>query len=104
MTGPGHADRGSPGHGPPEPRRGRSGENLLPPAAAVIAAAALYTLLPDPLWLGPRFLIPAVEALLLVALIVTNPRRLTRETRLSRGLSLALATVVVGSNLVVIAC
>ena len=51
----------------------------------MIVAAALYTLLPDTLQLGPRLLVPTLEALLLVALLVTNPRRLTRETRLSRA-------------------
>ena len=84
---------------PGEPRRGGAGENRVPPTAAVIVAAALYTILPDALQLGPRLLVPAVEALLLVALLVTNPRRLTRETRLSRAASLTLAVVVVLSNL-----
>lgn len=85
---------------PGEPRRGGAGENLFPPAAAVIVAAALYTLLPDPLHLGPRLLVPVIEALLLVALLITNPRRMTRETRFSRAASLVLAVVVVISNLV----
>ena len=85
---------------PGEHRRGGAGENRLPPTAAIVAAAALYTQLPDALRLGPRLLVPAVEALLLVALMVTNPRRLTRETRFSRVASLTLAVVVVLSNLV----
>jgi hypothetical protein len=85
---------------PGEPRRGGAGENRLPPAAAVVVAAALYTVLPDSLQLGPRLLVPALEALLLIALLITNPRRMTRETRLSRAASLGLAVVVVLSNLV----
>ena len=84
---------------PGERRRGGEGENRLPPMAAVVVAAALYTLLPDALHVGPRLLVPAVEAVLLVALVVTNPRRLTRQTRLSRLASGALAAVVVLSNL-----
>jgi hypothetical protein len=83
---------------PGEPRRGGEGENRFPPTAAVIVAAGLYTLLPDPLHLGPRLLVPALEALLLVALLITNPRRLTRETRFSRIISVVLAVVVVLSN------
>ncbi|MBV9919735.1 MAG: hypothetical protein JOY78_02610, partial [Pseudonocardia sp.] len=43
---------------------------------------------------------PAVEAALLIALMITNPRRMTRETRTSRGLSLVLAAVVIVTNLV----
>jgi hypothetical protein len=85
---------------PGEPRRGSAGENRFPPAAAVIVAAALYTLLPDALQLGPRLLVPIIEALLLAALLITNPRRLTRETRFSRAASLVLAVVVVITNLV----
>jgi len=56
--------------------------------------------LPEPLLVGPRFLIPALELLMLVALIATNPMRLTRQTRWSRVASLVLAALVVASNLV----
>ena len=56
-------------------------------------------MLPEPLLIGPRFLIPGLEMVLLVALIATNPRRITRQTRWSRRASLALAILVVTSNL-----
>jgi hypothetical protein len=85
---------------PHEPRRQSSGENRFPPTLAVVIAAALYTLLPDPIRLGPRLVVPAVEVVLLVALLITNPRRNTQETRTSRWVSLVLAAVVVGTNLV----
>jgi hypothetical protein len=78
------------------------GEARLPPVAAVVVAAALYVVLPDPLQIGPQFLIPGIEMALLVALVVTNSRRLTRETRLSRWLSLLLAVLVVSTNLTVL--
>ena len=78
---------------------GRRGESRLPPAIAVLAAIALYALLPATLIIGPRFLIPVLEAALLVALIATNPWRMTRQTRWSREASLALAALVVVSNL-----
>jgi hypothetical protein len=83
-----------------EIRRGKQGEHRLPPALAVIAAGALYALLPGSLLFAPRFLIPALEAVLLVAVIATNPRRLTRETRLSRIASLSLTGVIAATNLV----
>ena len=60
-------------------RREPRGENLLMPAVAVVVAGVLYALLPESLLLGPRLLIPALEAALLVAVVATNPRRLTRE-------------------------
>ena len=85
---------------PHEPRRQSSGENRFPPTLAVVIAAALYTLLPDPIRLGPRLVVPAVEVVLLAALLITNPRRNTTETRTSRWVSLVLAAVVVGTNLV----
>ncbi len=49
----------------------------------------------------PRLAIPAVEVLLLVALVATNPRRMTRQTSLSRWVSMALAGLVIITNLVV---
>jgi hypothetical protein len=89
---------GAPAHRGHTTRR-QHGENLLPPAVAVVLAAILYALLPEDLLLGPRLLIPALEGVLLVALLVTNPRRLTRETRWSRIASLILAAVVGLTNL-----
>jgi hypothetical protein len=85
---------------PSEGRSGGRGENRIPPAVAVIAAAALYALLPDTLRLGPRVIVPGVEAVLLLSLLITNPRRMTRETRTSRVVSLLLALTVVVTNLV----
>jgi hypothetical protein len=84
-------------------RRENKGENRLPPAAAVVVAGALYALLPESLLFAPRLLIPALELVLLLALVVTNPRRLTRETRFSRGASLGLAALVALTNLVALA-
>jgi len=41
-----------------ELRRGKRGESRLPPAIAVVAGAALYTLLPDDLQFAPRLVVP----------------------------------------------
>jgi hypothetical protein len=90
------ADRAHAGH---DTRRGKRGEARVPPAVAVLLAIALYAVLPEPLLIGPRFLIPGLELALLVALIATNPWRMTRQTRWSRRASLALAILVVTSNL-----
>jgi len=80
--------------------RSSQGENRLPPAAAVVVAMVVYALLPSSLLLTNRLVVPAIEALLLVALIVTNPRRMTRESKWSRLASIGLAVVVIGSNLI----
>jgi hypothetical protein len=81
-------------------RRTASGENRLPPAVAVLAAIAVYALLPESLLFAPRFVIPAVELALLIALVATNPRRMTRQTRWSRSTAVVLVTVMIGANLV----
>jgi hypothetical protein len=64
----------------------------------VLAAIALYAVLPEQLMTGPRFLIPALELALLVALIATNPWRMTRQTRWVPA-GTVLAILVVTSNL-----
>jgi hypothetical protein len=81
-------------------RRAAKGENRLPPALAVLVALVVYVFLPGSLQFAGRFTIPAVEVLLLIALVVTNPRRITRQTRWSRAASMALALIVIATNLV----
>jgi hypothetical protein len=76
----------------------RRGEARLPAAVAVLVAIALYALLPEHLLVGPRFVIPTLGVLLLVALVVINPRRLTRQTRFSRLASLALVGLIGAAN------
>ena len=80
------------------PRIDRRGEARLPAVFAVLAAAALYALLPEHLLVAPRFVIPGLELLLLVPLVAINPRRLTRQTRSSRVLSLTLAFLIIVAN------
>ena len=81
-------------------RRTAKGEHRFPPAAAVVIAGATYALLPGSLLFAPRLVIPAVELALLVALVITNPRRMTRESKWSRIASLVLSSVVIITNLV----
>ena len=106
MTTPGQDEQGiadpppaHQAHARHDGRRGKRGEARIPPAIAILVAITLYAVLPEPLIIGPRFLIPALEMALLVALIATNPWRMTRQTRWSRRASLALAILVVTSNL-----
>ena len=104
---PGHDEQGMAdppqarfAHAVHDARRGKRGEARLPPAIAVVVAVALYAVLPEPLLVGPRLLIPGLELVLLAVLIATNPWRLTRQTRWSRAASLVLAGLVAVSNLV----
>lgn len=81
-------------------RRTMAGENRVPPAVAVVVAGVAYALLPASLLFGPRLVIPVVEAVLLVALIATNPRRMIRQTRWSRLVSVTLVCVIILANFV----
>ena len=79
--------------------RSSAGENRLWPALAVVVAALAYAVLPESLLVGPRLAIPMVELVLLGALVATNPRRLIRQTRWSRVVSIVLACLVIATNL-----
>ncbi|MGW1916778.1 hypothetical protein ACWCQS_40310 [Streptomyces sp. NPDC002076] len=63
-------------------------------AGAVIAAAVLTLLLPDDLRPGPRWALPLVEGLLLVALIAADPVRISRRSAAMRVVSIALVSVL----------
>jgi uncharacterized membrane protein len=76
------------------------GEKRFWPAVAVIVAALVYAVLPESLLVGPRFALPAVELALLLSLVLANPRRLVRQTRWSRAVSIVLACLVIATNLV----
>ncbi|MBY8880720.1 hypothetical protein [Actinacidiphila acidipaludis] len=67
---------------------------------AILSAIALYVGLPQRLLVAPRYVLPALEMLLLVPLIAVNPRRLTRQSTVFRVLSLTLVLVIAASNLV----
>ena len=75
------------------------GEPRWPMAGAVLAAMVLTILLPDGLRLGPRWLLPLIEGLLLVAVVAGDPGRITRRSRELRALSIVLVSVLVFSAL-----
>lgn len=81
------------------PRHERRGEARLPAVIATLAAILLYLALPERLLIAPRYVLPALELLLLVPLVAINPKRLTRQTRTFRALSLVLVFVIAASNL-----
>jgi hypothetical protein len=70
------------------------GEHRWPALATVGAALGLYFALPGKFVLGPKWVLPMLEAALLIPLTITNPVRLTRETRVSRFASLALIAII----------
>src|SRR5206468_12614547 len=70
------------------------GEHRWPMAVAVIAAIVILALLPAGIRPGPRWAL-SLAGVLLAALIVTDPGRIDRRTRLQRPLSLALLIVLI---------
>ena len=71
------------------------GEKRWPMAITLVVAVTLPFLLPPRFSLGPRWIIPALEVLLLVALMVTDPGRIDRRSAVVRGLSIALVAILV---------
>jgi hypothetical protein len=74
--------------------RRNPGESRYPAAIAVVAAVALYFLLPSPLILGPRLVVPVLELALFTPLVWANPKRMTRETKQLRLLSIGLVLLI----------
>jgi hypothetical protein len=71
------------------------GETRWPSAVAVLAAMVLTILLPDAVRIGPNWLLPLAEGILLIALIVGDPGKIDRSSKLLRALSLVLVAVLV---------
>jgi len=79
-------------------------ESRYPPALAVLVAAALYASLPKAYVSGSsttilsagRFVLPALEILLLIPLVLTAPRRVSRLHVMERLWRRRAALVLVG--------
>jgi len=69
------------------------GESRWPVTFVVLVAIVLQLELPRRLAFRPTWLLPAVEALLLVGLIVANPRQINRRSAALRGASIVLIAV-----------
>ena len=85
-------------HISPAWRRATKGENRLPVAAAVALAIALQLVLPDRLVIRPTWLLPTLEGLLLVGLIVANPKRINRTSTALRAASVSLIALISLAN------
>jgi len=80
-------------------RRPTEGEARWQAAVAVAVAVALQYPLPGRLVLvHPVWLLPTLQALLLIALVMANPRRINTESRAIRFLGLTLAALLSLAN------
>jgi uncharacterized membrane protein len=84
----------SAGGGGPAWRRTTQGEHRWPAGLAVLVAIVLQASLPARLTLGPRWVLPGIAALLVVALALINPGRLDRVSRIERSIELGITAVV----------
>ena len=74
---------------------GVRGERRWPMAVTLLVAMALPFLLPPRYSLGPRWIVPAIEALLLGALVIADPGRIDRRSDFIRALSIGLVVILV---------
>ena len=79
-------------------RRPTAGEPRWPVAMASLTAIALQVALPDRLNLGSRYLLPALEGLMLLVVVSLNPRRIDRTSRPLRVAGLSLIAVASLAN------
>jgi uncharacterized membrane protein len=79
------------------------GLSIWGPLVVVAIAIALDVLLPSKLRLGPRWLLPGLEALLLVGLAVASPSRRAQHYKRRRAVVLTLVALVSATNAVSLA-
>ena len=75
------------------------GEARWPMAFAVVAVIAMTLLLPHTLVARPRWGVPLVEGLLLLAVIIADPGKIDLVSRRARGLSITLIALLVATTL-----
>ncbi|MBO0748578.1 MAG: hypothetical protein J2O47_09500, partial [Acidimicrobiaceae bacterium] len=79
-------------------QRTHEGEERLPVALIIAVAIALQVALPATLNFRPRWLLPALEGALLVALMIANPRKMNRTSAVLRWSSIGLIAVISLAN------
>jgi len=70
------------------------GEARWPMAGAVVGVIILTALLPGSLRIGPNWLLPLGEGALLLALVATDPGRISKRSQLLRVMSIGLVAVL----------
>jgi hypothetical protein len=75
------------------------GEARWPMAVAVLAVIVMTILLPNSLITRPRWGVPLVEGLLLIAVMISDPGKIDRRSRTVRTLSVTLIALLVATTL-----
>jgi uncharacterized membrane protein len=79
------------------PRKARA-EHRWPAVAALVIALTLYATLPSMFFAPLRYAVVAIGAVLLIPLIIANPTHFTRQTKLTRALSLGQVGLLLLAN------
>lgn len=79
---------------PAEATRRVVGESRWPMATAVVVLVLLTVLLPRSLIVRPRWPVPLAEGLLLLAVIIGDPGKIDRRSRVEHALTIGLVTVL----------
>ena len=74
------------------------GETRWPAASSILAVMVLQLLLPEKLTVGPWWMVPGVEALVLAVLLVANPSKLDEESTILRIVALGLTGILISAN------
>lgn len=74
------------------------GETRWPASAAVLTSIIIQLALPERLTLGPWWLIPGIELLVLSTLLIVGPSTLDNESKDLRVIALGLIAVLVGAD------
>ena len=80
---------------PPPPES----EPFWPAQLTIVAAILLQVSLPERLTVGPSWLVPALEGVLLVGMIVVTPNQIEDEHPRRRRIALGLTAIVTGANI-----
>ncbi len=75
-----------------------AGESPWPAQLTVLAAICLQLALPKRLTVGPTWLVPGLEAVLLIGIFVATPRQLEHEHVLRRRVALGMTAFVSAAN------
>jgi len=79
-------------------KRRTDGEQRWPAAVAIAILIALEWLLPDRLSLGPRWLFPGLQVVIIGVIVAANPGRMRKSSPMLRTLSLLLIGVASLAN------
>ncbi|MHB1986973.1 MAG: hypothetical protein ACYCSF_03155 [Acidimicrobiales bacterium] len=97
-TAPGAAGSGRKVRDAPAWQRATRGEHRGQMAVAVAVAIGLQLVVPARLGLEPHWLMPALEATILIALVAVNPGRMVRRSAVLRGFALLLVAAISLAN------